>query len=82
MPAIEKLTLPREHSQHVRASLAGSVLSLAPIFGTTLTVDAPLAKENLFAKLACFVHEVFAVLFLDSQHPSSDRLHLDVRRHR
>jgi len=39
MPAIEKLTLPRENSQHVRASLAGSVLSLAPIFGTTLTVD-------------------------------------------
>lgn len=39
MPAIEKLTLPREHSQHVRASLAGSVLSLAPIFGTSLTVE-------------------------------------------
>lgn len=39
MPAIEKLTLPREHSQHVRASLAGSVLSLAPIFGTALTVE-------------------------------------------
>lgn len=39
MPFIEKLTLPREHSQHVRASLAGSVLSLAPIFGCALTVD-------------------------------------------
>mmetsp|Transcript_81622 Transcript_81622/g.141873 ORF Transcript_81622/g.141873 Transcript_81622/m.141873 type:complete len:596 (+) Transcript_81622:118-1905(+) len=39
MPAIEKLTLPREHSQHVRASLAGSILSLTPIFGSKLTVD-------------------------------------------
>jgi len=39
IPAIEKLTLPRETSPHVRASLAGSVLSLAPIFGTALTVE-------------------------------------------
>merc|ERR1719158_2270593 len=39
MPAIEKLTMPREQSQHVRASLAGSVLSLTPIFGAKLTVD-------------------------------------------
>lgn len=38
-PEIEKLTQPREHSQHVRASLAGSVLSLTPIFGPRLTVD-------------------------------------------
>merc|ERR1719221_317752 len=39
MPSIEKLTLPREQSQHVRASLAGSVLSLSPIFGSQLTVE-------------------------------------------
>mmetsp|Transcript_9040 Transcript_9040/g.26607 ORF Transcript_9040/g.26607 Transcript_9040/m.26607 type:complete len:597 (-) Transcript_9040:174-1964(-) len=39
MPAMEKLTMPREHSQHVRASLAGSVLGLTPIFGAKLTVD-------------------------------------------
>lgn len=39
IPALEKLTLPREHSQHVRASLAGSVLGLTPIFGAKLTVD-------------------------------------------
>mmetsp|Transcript_69013 Transcript_69013/g.224993 ORF Transcript_69013/g.224993 Transcript_69013/m.224993 type:complete len:597 (-) Transcript_69013:110-1900(-) len=39
LPSMEKLTMPQEHSQHVRASLAGSVLSLAPIFGTKLTVD-------------------------------------------
>jgi len=39
MPAMEKLTMPREHSQHVRASLAGSVLGLTPIFGAQLTVD-------------------------------------------
>jgi len=39
MPALEKLTMPREHSQHVRASLAGSILQLSPIFGSQLTVD-------------------------------------------
>lgn len=39
MPAMEKLTMPREHSQHVRASLAGSILALTPIFGAKLTVD-------------------------------------------
>merc|ERR1719436_1693669 len=39
MPSMEKLTSPRETSQHVRASLAGSVLGLTPIFGPTLTVD-------------------------------------------
>lgn len=39
MPSMEKLTAPREASQHVRASLAGSVLCLAPIFGSKLTVD-------------------------------------------
>merc|ERR1719450_1679896 len=39
MPCMEKLTYPRETSQHVRASLAGSVLSLTPIFGAKLTVD-------------------------------------------
>jgi len=39
MPAMEKLTAPRESSQHVRASLAGSVLALTPIFGAKLTVD-------------------------------------------
>jgi serine/threonine-protein phosphatase 2A regulatory subunit A len=39
MPTMEKLTYPRETSQHVRASLAGSVLSLTPIFGPKLTAD-------------------------------------------
>mmetsp|Transcript_31456 Transcript_31456/g.91987 ORF Transcript_31456/g.91987 Transcript_31456/m.91987 type:complete len:596 (+) Transcript_31456:44-1831(+) len=39
LPAMEKLTMPREHSQHVRASFAGAVLGLTPIFGTQLTVD-------------------------------------------
>jgi serine/threonine-protein phosphatase 2A regulatory subunit A len=39
MPAMEKLTAPKERSQHVRAALAGSVLSLTPIFGPKLTVD-------------------------------------------
>lgn len=39
VPAMEKLTFPREHSNHVRASLAGSVLGLTPIFGSKLTVD-------------------------------------------
>ncbi|CAE8618923.1 unnamed protein product, partial [Polarella glacialis] len=39
MPVMEKLTSPREHSQHVRASLAGAVLGLAPVFGAQLTVD-------------------------------------------
>lgn len=39
VPAMVKLTMPQEHSQHVRASLAGSALSLAPIFGAKLTVD-------------------------------------------
>jgi len=33
MPSIDKLTLPRETSQHVRASLAGSVLGLTPTSG-------------------------------------------------
>mmetsp|Transcript_29538 Transcript_29538/g.75186 ORF Transcript_29538/g.75186 Transcript_29538/m.75186 type:complete len:603 (-) Transcript_29538:68-1876(-) len=40
LPVMEKLTLPREQSHvRVRASLAGSVLGLTPIFGATLTVD-------------------------------------------
>lgn len=39
MPVMEKLTHPNEHSQHVRASFAGSVLGLTPIFGATLTAD-------------------------------------------
>ncbi|CAE7814007.1 PP2AA2, partial [Symbiodinium sp. CCMP2456] len=39
MPALERLTAPREQSQHVRASLAGSVLQLCAIFGKQLTVD-------------------------------------------
>jgi len=39
MPALEKLTAPREQSQHVRASLASSVLELCSIFGQQLTVD-------------------------------------------
>jgi len=39
VPTMEKLTMPREQSQHVRASLAGSVLGLTPIFGAKLTVD-------------------------------------------
>ncbi|CAK0795939.1 unnamed protein product [Prorocentrum cordatum] len=39
IPVMEKLTAPRERSQHVRAALAGAVLSLAPIFGPDLTVD-------------------------------------------
>lgn len=39
LPTMEKLTMPREQSQHVRASLAGSVLGLTPIFGAKLTVD-------------------------------------------
>merc|ERR1719198_2654046 len=39
LPNVEKLTMPREQSQHVRASLAGSVLGLTPIFGASLTVD-------------------------------------------
>lgn len=39
MPTMEKLTMPREHSQHVRASLAGSVLALTPVFGAELTVS-------------------------------------------
>jgi|GEM_PF-5202872 len=62
---------------HPRAAL---LCSLTPPAHEGL--DAPLAKENLFVKLTCFVHEVFAVLFLDSQHPLSDRLHLDVRKYR
>lgn len=37
--AIEKLASSKEQSQNVRASLAGSVLSLAPIFGAKMTVD-------------------------------------------
>eukprot|EP00931_Biecheleriopsis_adriatica_P020739 TRINITY_DN1376_c0_g1_i3.p1 TRINITY_DN1376_c0_g1~~TRINITY_DN1376_c0_g1_i3.p1 ORF type:complete len:593 (+),score=143.07 TRINITY_DN1376_c0_g1_i3:103-1881(+) len=48
MPALEKLTMPREHSQHVRASLAGNVLQLAPIFGQQLTVDHLI---NIFLQL-------------------------------
>lgn len=39
LPAMEKLTLPQELSQHVRASLAGSILSLTPTFGPQLTAD-------------------------------------------
>eukprot|EP00928_Gymnodinium_smaydae_P072085 TRINITY_DN55505_c0_g1_i1.p1 TRINITY_DN55505_c0_g1~~TRINITY_DN55505_c0_g1_i1.p1 ORF type:complete len:594 (+),score=139.94 TRINITY_DN55505_c0_g1_i1:127-1908(+) len=39
LPCLEKLTLPKEPSQHVRASLAGSILGLAPILGPKLTVD-------------------------------------------
>lgn len=39
MPALERLTAPREQSEHVRASLAGSVLRLCAIFGKQLTVD-------------------------------------------
>lgn len=39
LPAIEKLTLPKEQSQHVRASLAGSLLGLTPIFGQQVTVE-------------------------------------------
>mmetsp|Transcript_52214 Transcript_52214/g.117606 ORF Transcript_52214/g.117606 Transcript_52214/m.117606 type:complete len:591 (-) Transcript_52214:51-1823(-) len=39
IPLLEKLTHPREQSQHVRVSMAGSILSLAPIFGAQLTVD-------------------------------------------
>jgi len=39
MPQMEKLTLPRELSPHVRVSLAGSVLSLTSIFGYQLTAD-------------------------------------------
>merc|ERR1712061_938451 len=41
-------TMPREHSQHVRASLAGSVLGLTPIFGPKLTVDYLI---NIFLQL-------------------------------
>lgn len=39
LPAMEKLTKPREHSEHVRASLAGSILGLTPIFGAKLAAD-------------------------------------------
>jgi len=48
MPALEKLMLPREQSQHVRASLAGSILQLAPVFGSQLTVDFLI---NIFLQL-------------------------------
>ncbi|CAK0834834.1 unnamed protein product, partial [Prorocentrum cordatum] len=39
IPVMEKLTAPRERSHHVRAALAGAVLSLSPVFGPSLTVD-------------------------------------------
>jgi len=39
VPQMEKLTNPRQNSEHVRASLAASVLGLTPIFGVKLTVD-------------------------------------------
>lgn len=39
VPQMEKLTNPRQHSEHVRASLAASVLGLTPIFGAKLTVE-------------------------------------------
>merc|ERR1719428_2477934 len=39
LPAIEKLTMPKELSTPVRISLAGSVLNLASIFGAKLTTE-------------------------------------------
>jgi len=39
VPQLEKLTNPRQHSEHVRASLAASALGLTAIFGVKLTVD-------------------------------------------
>jgi len=48
VPAMEKLTRPREHSELVRASLAGSVLGLAPIFGAKLTAESLM---NIFLQL-------------------------------
>jgi len=48
MPALERLCAPREQSQHVRASLAGSVLQLCAIFGHQLTVDYLI---NIFLQL-------------------------------
>mmetsp|Transcript_2412 Transcript_2412/g.5139 ORF Transcript_2412/g.5139 Transcript_2412/m.5139 type:complete len:591 (+) Transcript_2412:70-1842(+) len=39
IPLLEKLTHPREQSQHVRVSMAGSILGLTPIFGPELTVE-------------------------------------------
>merc|ERR1711920_683626 len=48
VPQIEKLTNPRQHSEHVRASLAASVLGLTPIFGVKLTVDYLI---NIFLRL-------------------------------
>mmetsp|Transcript_38602 Transcript_38602/g.106296 ORF Transcript_38602/g.106296 Transcript_38602/m.106296 type:complete len:594 (-) Transcript_38602:102-1883(-) len=37
--SVEKLTSPKEQSQHVRASLAGCILSLVDLFGRALTVE-------------------------------------------
>lgn len=48
MPPLEKLTGTRETSQHVRASLAASVLELCSIFGRQLTVDH---LVNIFLQL-------------------------------
>eukprot|EP00929_Paragymnodinium_shiwhaense_P013204 TRINITY_DN121068_c0_g1_i1.p1 TRINITY_DN121068_c0_g1~~TRINITY_DN121068_c0_g1_i1.p1 ORF type:complete len:590 (-),score=138.64 TRINITY_DN121068_c0_g1_i1:236-2005(-) len=39
LPSMEKLIYPKEHFQHVRASFAGAVLSLTPLFGPKVTVD-------------------------------------------
>mmetsp|Transcript_55789 Transcript_55789/g.126035 ORF Transcript_55789/g.126035 Transcript_55789/m.126035 type:complete len:596 (+) Transcript_55789:102-1889(+) len=75
MLAMERLTMPREHSQHVRASLAGSILGLTPIFGAKLTVDY---LSNIFLQLIRDENPEVRLKLIGTMGNMSDVIDIDV----